>query len=142
MCAALELNTRVIRPGKWVPFWSTLGGLQLGWAVFARRESLRWWEWWEKKGGELVDVPADRFDERSERTRELSWDEIPSGQVVRGLIDREEGPHAAPENCHPPRPRRNWRASSTRACRSSSRRFFLPISSRLPSPRRTSARHG
>jgi len=85
MCAALELNTRVLRPGKWVPVWGKSGSLQLVWAGFARHEILRWWE---KKGGELVDVPADRFAERSDRTRELIWDEIPRGQVVRGLIER------------------------------------------------------
>jgi hypothetical protein len=85
MCAALELNTRVIRPGKWVPFWSSAGGLQLVWAGFARMEILRWWQ---KKGGELVDIPADRFAERSDRTRELIWDEIPHGQVVRGFVER------------------------------------------------------
>jgi hypothetical protein len=85
MCAALELNTRVLRPGKWVPVWSKAGSLQLVWAGFARREMLRWWE---KKGGELVDVPADRFAERSDRTRELIWDEIPPGLVVRGLIEK------------------------------------------------------
>jgi hypothetical protein len=68
-----------------VPVWSKLGGLQLVWAGFARWEILHWWE---KKGGELVDVPADRFAERSERTRELIWDEIPRGNVVRGLVER------------------------------------------------------
>jgi hypothetical protein len=85
MCAALELNSRVLRPGKWVPVWSKLGGLQLIWAGFARREILRWWE---KKGGELVDVPADRFAERSDKTHKLIWDEIPDGQVVRGLVEK------------------------------------------------------
>ena len=85
MCAALELKSRVLRPGKPVPVWSKLGGLQLIWAGFARREMLGWWE---KKGGELVDVPADRFAERSNKTRELIWDDIPSGQVVRGLVEK------------------------------------------------------
>jgi hypothetical protein len=85
MCAALELNTRVLRPGKWVPVWSKSGALQLIWAGFARREMLHWWE---KKGGELVDVPADRFAERSDKTRALIWDRIPEGQVVRGLIEK------------------------------------------------------
>lgn len=84
MCAALELNSRVLRPGKWVPFWSSAGGLQLLWAGFARMEILRWWQ---QKGGELVDIPADRFAERSDRTRELIWDEVPHGQVVRGLVE-------------------------------------------------------
>jgi hypothetical protein len=85
MCAALELNSRVLRPGKWVPVWSKLGGLQLIWAGFARREILRWWE---KKGGELVDIPADRFAERSDKTHKLIWDEIPGGHVVRGLVEK------------------------------------------------------
>jgi hypothetical protein len=85
MCAALELNTRVLRPGKWVPVWTKSGALQLIWAGFARRETLRWWE---KKGGELIDVPADRFAERSDRTRDLIWDDVPRGHVVRGLVEK------------------------------------------------------
>ena len=85
MCAALELNKTLLRPGGWVCVWAQLTGLRLVWAGFARRETLGWWK---KKGGELVDVPAHRFAERSGLTSELKWDDVPPGRVVRGIIDR------------------------------------------------------
>jgi hypothetical protein len=88
MCAALALNTNVIRPGKWIGFWRKRGKDQLVWAGFARSESL---DWWKRRGGELVDVPAHRFAERSDRTRNLTWDDILPGHVVRGLVDPNEG---------------------------------------------------
>lgn len=89
MCAALGLNQTHIRPGSLVAVWR--GGRRadfLVWAGFARKESL---DWWRRKGGELVDVPAHRFAERSDRDRQLRWDDIPAGHVVRGLIDPGNG---------------------------------------------------
>src|SRR5713101_3622977 len=83
MCAALEIHKRVIRPGKLVGVWRKTGRAEIPWAGFARSEIL---EWWKRTGGELVDVPAERFAERSDRTRNLIWDEMPNAQVVRGLI--------------------------------------------------------
>jgi hypothetical protein len=83
MCAAFELNSRVIRPGKRVGVWRNAQAEQLVWAGFARCEVLGWWK---KQGGELVDVPADRFAERSTRDRQLRWDDLPAGFVVRGLV--------------------------------------------------------
>ena len=83
MCAAFELNSRVIRPGKRVGIWRNAHAEQLVWAGFARRETLGWWK---QQGGELVDVPAHRFAERSTRDRQLRWDDVPPGSVVRGLV--------------------------------------------------------
>ena len=88
MCAAFELNSRVIRPGKNVGVWRNGQAEQLVWAGFARREVLGWWK---KQGGELVDVPAHRFAERSTRDRQLRWDNLPSGFVVRGLVAAPNG---------------------------------------------------
>jgi hypothetical protein len=62
--------------------------MRLIWAGFARRESLGWWK---KNGAELVDIPAHRFAERSDRDRQLRWDELPPGHVVRGLLDPHGG---------------------------------------------------
>lgn len=45
----------------------------------------------EKKGGGLVDVPAHRFAERSDRDRRLRWDDVPVGLVVRGVIVPNDG---------------------------------------------------
>lgn len=38
-----------------------------------------------------MDVPAHRFAERSTTTGKLIWDDVPSGQIVRGLIDPNNG---------------------------------------------------
>ena len=89
MCAALEVNTRLLRPGRLVRAWSRDQILAaLVWAGFARKESLGWWK---KQGGELVDVPAQRFAERSDRDRQLRWDVVPPGLIVRGLVAPNDG---------------------------------------------------
>ena len=45
MCAALEVNTRLLRPGRLVRAWSRGQILAaLVWAGFARKESLGWWK--------------------------------------------------------------------------------------------------
>ena len=62
------------------------GALQRIWAGFARSEIL---PWWIQRGGELVDVPAEEFAERSDASGELIWDTVPEGLVIRGLIDRQ-----------------------------------------------------
>ncbi|MFZ5807364.1 MAG: hypothetical protein ACOY3I_09195 [Verrucomicrobiota bacterium] len=54
------------------------------WAGFARKESL---DWWKKKGGELVDLPAEKFAERSDATRKLIWDDVPKNMVIRAMLD-------------------------------------------------------
>lgn len=88
MCAAFELNSRVIRPGRWVGVWRERGEDHQIWSGFARREIL---EWWKRRGGEFVDIPADRFAERSDLDRRIRWEDIPQGQVIRGLIDPNDG---------------------------------------------------
>jgi hypothetical protein len=88
MCAVLGIKTRILRPGRLVPFWRATGQAELIWAGFARKESLGWWK---KRNAELVDIPADRFAERSDKDRQLRWDDMPEGCVVRGLIEPNEG---------------------------------------------------
>lgn len=88
MCAAFELNSRMVRPGKVAALWQRAGAARLVWAGFARSESLAWWI---RKGGELADIPAHRFAERSDRDGKLRWDEVPPGLVLRGLIDPNDG---------------------------------------------------
>lgn len=62
------------------------GPLHRVWAGFARSEIL---PWWLQRGGELVDVPAEEFAERSDATGNLVWDAVPAGLVIRGLLDRQ-----------------------------------------------------
>ena len=56
------------------------------WAGFARSEILHWWI---ERGGELLDIPATDFAERSDGTGELVWDSVPAGLVIRALLDRQ-----------------------------------------------------
>jgi len=60
------------------------GIVRHAWAGFARSEIL---SWWQKRGAVLIDIPADRFAERSEVTGKLIWDEVADGLVIRGLVD-------------------------------------------------------
>jgi len=56
------------------------------WAGFARSEILNWWI---QRGGILLDIPAEEFAERSDRTGELGWDAVPAGLVIRAILDRQ-----------------------------------------------------
>ena len=38
-----------------------------------------------------MDVPAQRFAERSDRDRQLRWDVVPPGLIVRGLVAPNDG---------------------------------------------------
>lgn len=58
------------------------------WAGFARNESL---DWWLQKGGVLLDLPIDRFAERSDQTGRLIWEDVPDHLVLRGLLDLQSG---------------------------------------------------
>jgi hypothetical protein len=88
MPAAIEVNNHVIRPGRLVGVWRKCGEAHETWGGFARSEILNWWM---RKGGELVDIPADRFAERSDLDRQIRWQQIPPGQVMKGIIDPNDG---------------------------------------------------
>ena len=62
------------------------GGVRHAWAGFARSEILAWWQ---RRGGVLIDLPAERFAERSEVTGKLIWDDLKEGLVIRGLVDTQ-----------------------------------------------------
>ena len=79
------MNDASIRPGRPVAVWLEEGRpVWLVWAGFARKESLGRWL---GMGAQLVDIPATRFAERSTRTRRLTWEDVPLGLVVRGLVE-------------------------------------------------------
>ena len=89
MCAQYDSRGKIRRPGKFVGVWrAESDAAQLVWAGFAKRENLGWWK---RCGGVLVDIPADRFAERSDRDRRLIWADMPGGHVIRGVIDPHEG---------------------------------------------------
>lgn len=83
MCAAFELNGKASRPGKPILARSDSGMIQKVWAGFARSEILTWWR---SKGAVELDIFANRFAERSQKSGKLLWGEIPQGQVIRGLV--------------------------------------------------------
>lgn len=82
MCAAFESLGTQLRPGRAVAVWRNTTAEFRVWAGFARNERL---SWWLRKGCQPVDVPAVRFAERSQKDGRLYWDEVPAGQVIRGL---------------------------------------------------------
>ena len=86
MCATFQFKKQVFKPGKNVAAVAQSGIVRHIWAGFARAEIS---DWWQRKGGVLLDIYAERFAERSEETGKLIWDEVPSGFVIRGLLDRQ-----------------------------------------------------
>jgi hypothetical protein len=85
MCATFEFQGEIFRPGRKLVARAKEGVVRPVWAGFARNEILGWWE---RRGGELLDIPAERFAERSDETRQLIWDEVPGGLVLRGVLVR------------------------------------------------------
>lgn len=79
---------QAFKPGKTVVAVAESGIVRHVWAGFARLEIM---DWWQRKGGVLLDIYADRFAERSDKTRKLVWDAIPSHFVIRGLVDHQTG---------------------------------------------------
>jgi hypothetical protein len=71
-----------------LPFCSFAGQARKPWAGFARAESL---PWWLQNGAAAAEVPAQRFAERSNRTRSLIWEAVPGGTIVRAILVASEG---------------------------------------------------
>jgi len=84
MCATFQFRGKTYKPGQKVTGSGERGIVRHAWAGFARSEIL---SWWQKRGGVLIDIPADLFAERSEVTGKLIWDEVEEGFVIRGLVD-------------------------------------------------------
>lgn len=88
MCSVFQFKKQTFRPGREVKAQSRCGIVRYVWAGFARNESL---DWWLQKGGVLLDLPIDRFAERSDQTGQLVWDDVPDHLVLRGLLDVQSG---------------------------------------------------
>ena len=84
MCATFQFRGKTYKPGSAVSGSGERGIVRHAWAGFARSEIL---SWWQKRGAVLIDIPADRFAERSEVTGKLIWDAVADGFVIRGLVD-------------------------------------------------------
>ena len=88
MCAVFKIRHSVFRPGEVVPAIGECGIVSHPWAGFARAEIL---DWWQRKGGTLLDIPATEFAERSDHTRLLIWGEVPAGLILRALLEKKSG---------------------------------------------------
>jgi len=88
MCAVFEFKKQIFKPGREIVAVAPSGVVNHVWAGFARAEIL---DWWQRKGGVLLDIYADRFAERSDKTSRLIWDAVPQPFVIRGLLDLQTG---------------------------------------------------
>lgn len=88
MCAAFEVHGRAAKPGMKVHAASRDGAIAAAWAGFARSEILGWWI---RRGAQEIDLRAERFAERSDRTRKLTWAPVPDSQVIAALFEPESG---------------------------------------------------
>ncbi len=84
MCATFQLKGKTYKPGSEIRASGGSGVVRHPWAGFARSEIL---SWWQRRGAVLIDIPADRFAERSELTGKLVWADVNEGLVIRGLLD-------------------------------------------------------
>ena len=89
MCSVFKNKNLVLKPGRLLKAASERGPVSAVWAGFARSEIL---DWWKKQGAEEVELTATSFAERSEKTRQLVWDDLPEGQVISALLDHRENP--------------------------------------------------
>jgi hypothetical protein len=90
MCARLQIGQQEVKPGHIVRVVTSTGSASLPWAGFARSEILHWWT---RNGAVPCTVTAERFAERDDDTGTLTWEDIPDGLAVRGLVDAR-GPSA------------------------------------------------
>jgi len=88
MCAVFEFKRKSFKSGREAAAVSPSGVVRHVWAGFARAEIL---DWWQRKGGVLLDIYADRFAERSDKTGQLVWDSVPNRFVIRGVLDFQTG---------------------------------------------------
>ena len=86
MCAVFQFKKRTFKPGCDVIGRSERAIERHVWAGFARNESL---EWWLRNGGRLMELPVDRFAERSDLSRKLVWDDVTEGLFLRGVIHEQ-----------------------------------------------------
>lgn len=89
MCSVFKNKNLVLKPGRLLKGASERGPVSAVWTGFARSEIL---DWWKQQGAEEVELTATSFAERSEKTRQLVWDNVPEGQVICAVIDNRGNP--------------------------------------------------
>ena len=68
---------------------STHGQVSGVWAGFARSEIL---DWWHRQGAEEVELTATSFAERSSRTGQLVWEDVPENYIISAILDHRQNP--------------------------------------------------
>ena len=89
MCSVFKNKNLVLKPGRVLKGASTNGRVSGVWAGFARFEIL---DWWHRQGAEEVELTATSFAERSSRTGQLVWEDVPEGQIISAILDQRENP--------------------------------------------------
>jgi hypothetical protein len=89
MCSVFKNKTLVLKPGRVVSGSSQRGQVAAVWAGFARSEIL---DWWHRQGAEEVELTATSFAERSDRTGQLVWEDIPDGHIISAILDHRQNP--------------------------------------------------
>ena len=68
---------------------STSGRVSGIWAGFARSEIL---DWWHRQGAEEVELTATSFAERSSKTGQLVWEDVPENYIISAILDHRQSP--------------------------------------------------
>lgn len=89
MCSVFKNRNLVLKPGRLLKASSERGPVSAVWGGFARSEIL---DWWKQQGAEEVELTATSFAERSEKTNQLVWDDVPGGQIISALLDHRQNP--------------------------------------------------
>ena len=89
MCSVFKNKKLVLKPGRVLKGASTKGQVSGVWAGFARSEIL---EWWHRQGAEEVELTATSFAERSNRTGQLVWEDVPENHIISAILDHRQNP--------------------------------------------------
>jgi hypothetical protein len=89
MCSVFKNKNLVLKPGRVLNGSSIRGKVSGVWAGFARSEILNWWQ---RQGAEEVELTATSFAERSSRTGQLVWEDIPDGHIISAILDHRQNP--------------------------------------------------
>lgn len=89
MCSVFKNKNLVLKPGRLLKGASIKGQVSGVWAGFARSEIL---EWWHRQGAEEVELTATSFAERSSRTGQLVWEDVPENHIISAILDHRQNP--------------------------------------------------
>jgi hypothetical protein len=89
MCSVFKNKKLVLKPGRVLKGASPHGQVSGAWAGFARSEIL---DWWHRQGAEEVELTATSFAERSSRTGQLVWEDVPENYIISAILDHRQSP--------------------------------------------------